>query len=271
MRVAITTTTVAAGFTLLELMLILWVLMLVAIYRYPAMQAHWERRATERTAAGLHLLAEAARHYRQTHDHWPVSLESAAQALQVGASVHNYNGFGYPYDFDVGADGTQLSVVTQTGTPHQSLSICKRHKGILCEDNRLRLPVRVGSARSGDDLVADLASGSVTDLDAHDQFILNVSSINSEDPNTLDFRVPGVLDGSRLFLLSIDAREVIADDVVSMLADDLDATHNRWMNSSNWGTNWLRRSVITTFPQSRYPYPWPQDAYPQPPYTTPWP
>ena len=109
----------AAGFTLLELTVVLGILSVLASYHYPALQRRLETQAVEQTAAGARLVAELAISYYQQQQHWPADLDAMGRALGLEQALVNRNGFGYPYAVEVFME-RQLAIVTRVDTGAQA-------------------------------------------------------------------------------------------------------------------------------------------------------
>ena len=244
------------GFTLIELMFVLWVLSLTAIHHYPVWQEYLHRRAIENTIASFETFGEIARHYKQSYGDWPTSIELAAQGLGMDANLHNRNPFGYTYAYQLSDDGSTLMVLTQTNRVSQASHICAERSDVVCSDTNIHFTVQGSATRSGDHLVRRLVSGSGMDVDVRGNYLLNVGSINSQEAGVLDFRVHDMPGTSELVLFSLDAKEIIVDDLYGPLLDDLDRIYQRSVRESlgeRRNNPLSQQGRYTFFPQSRYP------------------
>jgi type II secretory pathway pseudopilin PulG len=248
-----------SGFTLIEVLFILWAFSLIAVYRYTDWQEMMERRAAYRVAANMETLGEMARYYKQQHGSWPDSPEAAANALAMTGTLNNRNPFGSPYSYEQHQHGAGLTISTWADLPSQALSICRRHVGASCSGKRISLAVSNSNIRAGDIFITRLLSGSQKDLQMHGQQLLNIGAINSEHAGTLDLRLADKPGASQLALYSIDAGEIIVDDLFAEVIDDLDKTYERYTQESvgdRRNEQVQRDNRYRLFPQSRYPLKW---------------
>ncbi len=111
-----------AGYSLVELMLVLGVLAVVAAYTYPGIQREMEERAVGNTAHGIRMLAELALQYHADQTAWPADPAEIERHFSLAGFLHNRNGFGFPYTLRPGGGGT-LQIVTETDTDGQAIAL----------------------------------------------------------------------------------------------------------------------------------------------------
>ena len=112
----------SAGYTLVELMLVLGVLAVVAAYTYPGLQREMQERAVENTARGIRMLAELAVQYYSDQNAWPANPAELERHFSLTGFLHNRNGFGRPYTLRSGGGGT-LQLATETDTAEQAITL----------------------------------------------------------------------------------------------------------------------------------------------------
>ena len=173
----------AAGYTLVELMLVLGVLAVVAAYTYPGMQREMEQRAVENTAHGIRMLAELALQYHGDQDAWPANTTEIENHFGLTGFLNNRNGFGRLYMLRPGSGGT-LQIVTETDTNGQAIALralTRPLAGGSSSEVVVTVPAPANDLVHDELLPRDGSRPMTGSLDLNGNNIRNIGSLNTRD------------------------------------------------------------------------------------------